>query len=143
MLLAMDLVQVSIQCRNELAKSTRFLNRRQNSAIPLPSIGTERSSKSSRCRVCFLPNKKCLQFCLSRFCKILHTHVPFSHNSSCFFSSLSLGPKPSAQTPPVKSGISIIFTTSVVQPVKCCVLCPAPVSGLYCSHAKPVSCHES
>jgi hypothetical protein len=33
----------------------------------------------------------------------------------------------------------IIFTTKLVHPVKCCVRCPFPVSGLYCSHAKPVS----
>lgn len=35
--------------------------------------------------------------------------------------------------------MAIILTTRLVQPVKCCVRCPAPVSGLYCSHAKPVS----
>jgi hypothetical protein len=40
---------------------------------------------------------------------------------------------------PLRSGIAIILTTKLVQPVKCCVRCPLPVSGLYCSHAKPVS----
>lgn len=40
---------------------------------------------------------------------------------------------------PSRSSMAIILTTRLVQPVKCCVRCPAPVSGLYCSHAKPVS----
>lgn len=37
----------------------------------------------------------------------------------------------------------MILTTKLVQPVKCCVRWPAPVSGLYCSHAKPVFSHWS
>ena len=41
-----------------------------------------------------------------------------------------------------RSGIDIIFTTILVQPVKCCVRCPWPVSGLYCSQANPVSFHS-
>jgi hypothetical protein len=49
------------------------------------------------------------------------------HNSSCTLPSF-----PSA-------GIPMILTTKLVQPVKCCVRCPSPVSGLYCSQAKPVS----
>jgi hypothetical protein len=53
-------------------------------------------------------------------------HVPTNYNSSLGF-------------PPSKSGIFMILTTKLVHPVKCCVLCPLPVSGLYCSHAKPVS----
>lgn len=41
--------------------------------------------------------------------------------------------------PDWRSGIAKILTISEVQPVKCWVLWPLPVSGLYCSHAKPVS----
>jgi hypothetical protein len=41
-----------------------------------------------------------------------------------------------------KSGMDIIFTTRLVQPVKCCVRCPLPVSGLYCSQANPVFFHS-
>jgi hypothetical protein len=52
------------------------------------------------------------------------------HNSSCTLPSF-----PSA-------GIPIILTTKLVQPVKCCVRCPSPVSGLYCSQANPVSDHD-
>lgn len=37
------------------------------------------------------------------------------------------------------SGIAMILTTKLVHPVKCWVRCPLPVSGLYCSHANPVS----
>lgn len=38
-----------------------------------------------------------------------------------------------------RSSMAMIFTTKLVQPVKCCVRWPLPVSGSYCSHAKPVS----
>lgn len=55
-------------------------------------------------------------------------------SSSCPF----LLPPPFSGT----SGIAIMFTTKLVHPVKCCVRCPAPVSGLYCSHAKPVSTQD-
>jgi hypothetical protein len=41
-----------------------------------------------------------------------------------------------------RSGMDIIFTTRLVQPVKCCVRCPLPVSGLYCSQANPVFFHS-
>lgn len=44
--------------------------------------------------------------------------------------------------PAGRSGIDIIFTTMLVQPVKCCVRCPEPVSGLYCSQANPVAFHS-
>ena len=43
---------------------------------------------------------------------------------------------------PLKSGMTIMLTTKLVQPVKCCVLCPSPVSPLYCSHANPVRSHS-
>jgi hypothetical protein len=42
----------------------------------------------------------------------------------------------------LRSGMTIMFTTKLVHPVKCCVRCPSPVSGLYCSHAKPVFSHS-
>lgn len=42
----------------------------------------------------------------------------------------------------LRSGMIIMFTTKLVHPVKCCVRCPAPVSGLYCSQAKPVFSHS-
>lgn len=38
--------------------------------------------------------------------------------------------------------MAMILTTMLVHPVKCCMRWPAPVSGLYCSQAKPVSSHE-
>ncbi len=41
--------------------------------------------------------------------------------------------------PDRRSGIFKILTMRQVQPVKCWVLWPFPVAGLYCSHAKPVS----
>src|ERR1700712_2220295 len=44
---------------------------------------------------------------------------------------------------PVRSGKFMILTTMLVQPVKCWVRWPAPVSGLYCSQAKPVSLQDS
>lgn len=40
---------------------------------------------------------------------------------------------------PLRSSMAMILTTRLVQPVKCCVRWPSPVSGLYCSQAKPVS----
>lgn len=40
------------------------------------------------------------------------------------------------------SGILMTPTTQLVHPVKCCVRCPLPVSGLYCSQANPVSVQE-
>lgn len=44
--------------------------------------------------------------------------------------------------PPDRSGMAIMFTTILVQPVKCCVRCPLPVAGLYCSQANPVFFHS-
>lgn len=47
--------------------------------------------------------------------------------------------------PPLSPGFSairMIFTTKLVHPVKCLVLWPWPVSGLYCSQANPVSFHD-
>lgn len=41
-------------------------------------------------------------------------------------------------TAPLRSGMHMILTTKLVHPVKCCVRCPSPLSGLYCSHANPV-----
>jgi hypothetical protein len=77
--------------------------------------------------------------------------LQLSHNSSfspttapgLTFSSNPPPPLPTFHFPPLKSGIPIILTTRLVHPVKCCVLCPLPVSGLYCSQAKPVSTHSS
>jgi len=64
---------------------------------------------------------------------ILHfIYICLYYNSSCLIPELA----------PLKSGMTIIFTTKLVQPVKCCVRCPAPVSGLYCSHANPVRSHS-
>lgn len=74
---------------------------------------------------------------------ISHTHSPFRACNHAYSSSLT---RPfSAPAPPpllLISGMAIILTTKLVQPVKCCVRCPSPVSGLYCSHANPVSFQE-
>lgn len=84
------------------------------------------------------PKQKLFDFQAFQIASYIYTlytfpHLPTHHNSSC----------PELHSPPVISGIPIILTTRLVQPVKCCVLCPLPVSGLYCSHAKPVSTQES
>jgi hypothetical protein len=68
----------------------------------------------------------------SGWLQVLNSHSPSSFSTG--------GPCPaSCQIPPLKSGMHIILTTRLVHPVKCCVRCPSPVSGLYCSHAKPDS----
>lgn len=61
--------------------------------------------------------------------KLSLSHPSIPHNSLCPLSAS-------------KSGIVIIFTTRLVHPVKCWVRWPWPVSGLYCSHAKPVRSHS-
>lgn len=64
----------------------------------------------------------------------LLTILPLSHHSIPHNSLCSLSAP--------KSGIVINFTTRLVHPVKCWVRWPLPVSGLYCSHAKPVRSHS-
>ncbi len=59
-------------------------------------------------------------------CKHSHHHSLSIYNSSLSADSF-------------RSGMAMILTTRLVHPVKCWVLWPLPVSGLYCSHAKPVS----
>lgn len=75
------------------------------------------------------------QIVIYLFYKHAAPSFPFSQKSSNHNSSLS---RPSLCT----SGIAMIFTTKLVHPVKCCVRWPSPVSGLYCSHAKPVRSHS-
>lgn len=45
-------------------------------------------------------------------------------------------------SPAGRSGMDIILTTMLVQPVKCWIRWPLPLSGLYCSKAKPVFFHS-
>lgn len=60
-------------------------------------------------------------------------HIKTIYSSSC------PSPLPLPTSASLTSGIARIFTTRLVQPVKCWVRWPLPVSGLYCSHANPVS----
>ena len=69
---------------------------------------------------------------LSNSCDNLNLHPrPLTYSSSWAEFALS-----------DRSGMAMMLTTILVQPVKCCVRCPLPVSGLYCSQAKPVFFHS-
>lgn len=79
-----------------------------------------------------------------RFCVVCIQFIPLCESlyNSSFIGACLAGPSVPSATPP-KSGISMMDTIKLVQPVKCCVRWPLPVAGSYCSQAKPVSFQDS